>query len=120
MTTTITDRAAQMFPELTSAQIDRISSVGHRRDVRAGEVLFEVGDQNTRFFVVLSGAIEIVRPIGDREEPVVVHQAGPVHGGDQHAVRAAQSGARAHRQRRRGHRRRPGRICEPSCSVTRS
>ena len=69
----IVERAAQMFPKLTPAQVERISSVGHRRDVRAGEVLFEVGEQNTRFFVVLSGAIEIVRPVGDREEPVIVH-----------------------------------------------
>jgi thioredoxin reductase (NADPH) len=67
------ERAAQMFPKLTAAQIERISTVGHRREVRAGEVLFDVGDQNTRFFVVLEGAIEIVRPIGDREEPVVEH-----------------------------------------------
>src|SRR5216683_511453 len=73
MATSIMDRAAQMFPQLTPAQIDRISSIGHRRDVRAGEVLFDVGDQNTRFFVVLSGTIDIVRPIGDREEPVIVH-----------------------------------------------
>jgi thioredoxin reductase (NADPH) len=69
----IMDRAAQMFPQLTPAQIERISSVGRRREVRAGEVLFDVGDQNTRFFVVLCGAIDIVRPIGDREEPVTVH-----------------------------------------------
>ena len=73
-------RAAQMFPQLTPAQIERIASVGHRRDVRAGEVLFDVGDQNTRFFVVLSGAIDIVRPIGDREEPVVVHRPGEFTG----------------------------------------
>ncbi|HMI86843.1 MAG TPA: FAD-dependent oxidoreductase [Polyangiaceae bacterium] len=70
---TIMDRAAQMFPQLTPAQIDRISTVGHRRDVRAGDVLFDVGDQNTRFFVVLSGSVEIVRPIGDRDEPVTLH-----------------------------------------------
>ena len=38
-------------------------------------MLFEAGEQNTRFFVVLAGAIEIVRPIGDREEPVTVHHA---------------------------------------------
>jgi len=68
-------RAAQMFPRLTPAQIDRISSYGQRRDVRAREVLIEVGDQNTCFFVVLAGALELVRPIGDREEPVrVLHE----------------------------------------------
>jgi len=69
----IMDRAAQMFPQLTPAQIERISSIGRRREVRAGEVLFDVGDQNTCFFVVLRGAIDIVRLIGDREEPVTVH-----------------------------------------------
>ena len=61
----IMERAAQMFPQLTPAQIERISSIGHRRDVRAGEVLFDVGDQNTRFFVVISGAIDIVRLLGE-------------------------------------------------------
>jgi thioredoxin reductase (NADPH) len=61
-------------------QIDRIASIGHRRDVRAGEVLFDAGDQNTRFFVVLSGAIEIVRPVGDREEPMTVHHPGQFTG----------------------------------------
>jgi len=71
----VMDRATQMFPELTPAQVERIAGVGRRREVRAGEVLIEAGEQNTRFFVVLSGAIEIVRLIGDREEPVVVHQA---------------------------------------------
>ena len=68
------ERAAQMFPKLTAAQIERISTVGRRRDVRAGEVLFDVGDQNTAFFMVVSGAIDIVRPIGDREDPVTEHR----------------------------------------------
>ena len=69
-TMAITDRTAQMFPRLTSAQIDRISGSGQRRNVRAGEVLFDVGEQNTPLFVVVSGAVAVVRLIGDREEPV--------------------------------------------------
>jgi thioredoxin reductase (NADPH) len=71
------DRTAQMFPELTPAQVDRIATIGRRSQVPAGEVLFDQGDQNTRFFVVLSGAIEIVQPVGNAEKPVVVH--GPRH-----------------------------------------
>jgi thioredoxin reductase (NADPH) len=67
------ERAAQMFPELTTAQIDRIAGVGRRRQVQAGEVLFDVGDQNTRFFVVVSGAVEIVQLTGDTEELIVLH-----------------------------------------------
>jgi thioredoxin reductase (NADPH) len=80
MATAIMDRAAQMFPQLTPAQIERISGIGHRRDVRAGDVLFDVGDQNTRFFVVVSGTIDVVRMIGDREEPVTVHHPGEFTG----------------------------------------
>ncbi|HVZ73388.1 MAG TPA: FAD-dependent oxidoreductase [Polyangia bacterium] len=70
------DRAAQTFPTLTPAQIDRIAAVGRRVTSPAGEVLFDVGDQNTRFFVVLSGSVEIVQPVGEVERPVVIHEAG--------------------------------------------
>ena len=76
----IMERAAQMFPKLTPAQIDRISSIGHRREVRAGEMLYDVGDQNTRFFVVLAGEIEVLRLIGEREEPVTKHHAAEFTG----------------------------------------
>jgi len=69
------DRTAQMFPRLTPAQIERIASVGRRCEVPAGEVLIERGDQNTRFYVVLSGAIEIVQP-GAVERQIVVHGPG--------------------------------------------
>jgi thioredoxin reductase (NADPH) len=74
------DRAAQMFPVLTAAQIERISRVGQRLEIPKDELLFDVGDQNTRFFVVLSGAVEIARPTGARDEPIVVHRAGEFTG----------------------------------------
>jgi thioredoxin reductase (NADPH) len=74
------DRAAQMFPKLTPAQIDRVSRIGYRRDVHAGEVLYDLGEQNTRFFVVLTGEIDLVRPIGNREEPVIVLHPGEFTG----------------------------------------
>jgi thioredoxin reductase (NADPH) len=71
------DRTEQTFPTLTPAQIERIASVGHRLEAPAGQVLFDVGEQNTRFFVVLAGSIEIVQPVAGLEKPVVVH--GPGH-----------------------------------------
>ncbi|MEO8180482.1 MAG: FAD-dependent oxidoreductase [Deltaproteobacteria bacterium] len=74
------DRRLQMFPELTDAQLRRISGIGERRSVRAGEILFEVGEQNTKFFVVTEGGIEVVRPVGEREEPVVLHGPGQFTG----------------------------------------
>src|SRR5262249_13533879 len=80
MATNVLDRAAQMFPTLTQAQIDRISRIGRRREIHAGDVLFDVGDQNTCFFVVLSGEIAIVLPRADSEKSIVVHQAGQFTG----------------------------------------
>src|SRR5438477_5087465 len=74
------DRRDQMFPKLTAAQLARISGVGERRRVRSGEVLFEVGEQHTRFFVVIEGAIEIVRPGDGSAEPITVHGPGEFTG----------------------------------------
>jgi thioredoxin reductase (NADPH) len=69
-----------MFPVLTAAQVDRIARIGRRRDVRAGEVLLDWGEQNTAFVVVLTGEKQLVARIGEREEPVVVHQPGQFTG----------------------------------------
>jgi thioredoxin reductase (NADPH) len=80
MATPVMERAEQMFPRLTPGQIERIASVGKQRAVPAGEVLFDVGDQNTCFFVVLSGAVEVLRPVDGGEERVVVHQPGQFTG----------------------------------------
>jgi thioredoxin reductase (NADPH) len=76
----ILERAAQMFPTLTQRQVDRIANVGHRREIRADEVLFDVGDQNTCFFVVLTGEIAILQPHGEHEKVIVVHRAGQFTG----------------------------------------
>src|SRR3989454_6127011 len=80
MTEMYPERRDQMFPKLTQAQIARISGVGERRKVRSGEVLFELGEQNTRFFVVIEGAIEIVRPVDGREERITVLGPGEFTG----------------------------------------
>jgi thioredoxin reductase (NADPH) len=74
------ERAAQMFPQLTQAQIDRIANVGRRREVQAGEVVVELGEQNTGFFLVLTGALEIVNPVGALEEPIIVLGPGQFTG----------------------------------------
>jgi thioredoxin reductase (NADPH) len=74
------ERAAQAFPVLTPAQIERISLIGERRQVQPGELLFDAGEQNTRFYVILSGTVEIVEPVGDGESPVAVHGPGQFTG----------------------------------------
>ncbi len=69
-----------MFPRLTEAQVARIASVGTRRMVKAGEVVFEVGDRDTAFFVVLEGELEVLRPLATGEERVVLHGRGEFTG----------------------------------------
>ena len=74
------EHRARMFPQLTPAQVERIEKLGTRRRVKAGEVVFEVGDRKTAFFVVLEGALEILRPVGDGEARVVLHGPGEFTG----------------------------------------
>jgi thioredoxin reductase (NADPH) len=74
------ERAEQTFPVLTPAQIDRVAALGHRTRAPAGEILYEAGEQNTRFFVVVSGAVEVVQPVGGIEKLIVVHGPGQFTG----------------------------------------
>jgi len=69
-----------MFPVLTPAQIDRIRPLGHLRKVETGEILFEPNEAGVRFFVMLSGSLEIVQPTLDGERPIVTHGPGEFTG----------------------------------------
>jgi thioredoxin reductase (NADPH) len=72
----ITERRAQMFPKLTETQLARVSRLGKRRPVKAGEVLFSQGDEDVHFYVLLSGEMEIVfRRLG-QPDLRVTHGAG--------------------------------------------
>jgi thioredoxin reductase (NADPH) len=69
--------AQQAFPVLTEEQIALLRPLGEVRRTRAGDVLFEVGDRDYPFVVVLSGKTEVV----DRSEGVdrVLMTGGPGH-----------------------------------------
>ncbi len=67
------DARTQTFPVLTTTQIDRIRSLGKLRRVVTGEILFEPGDMDVSFFVLLSGSMEIVQPDFTGERPVATH-----------------------------------------------
>src|SRR5215204_5803723 len=71
--TTATER---LFPTLTAAQMARISALGRRRPITAGEVLVNVGDKDIPFFVVLSGAIQILQPSGATSTLIVTYRSG--------------------------------------------
>jgi thioredoxin reductase (NADPH) len=74
------DARTQAFPVLTAAQIDRVLPLGKVRKVQTGEVLFEPGDTNVPFFVLLSGGMEIVQPDLTGERPIATHARGEFTG----------------------------------------
>ena len=70
----------QIFPKLTPAQLRRIAAHGHRRASQSGEVLYEQGERDVPFFVVISGELEIVQPSGASETIVTVVGPGQITG----------------------------------------
>ena len=57
-----------LFPRLTAAQIDQLAENAETLSLSPGEVLFEQGQRDTPFFVILSGAVDVIdrAPEGDR------------------------------------------------------
>ena len=70
----------KIFPKLTPVQIRRITLHGRIRSVQSGKVLIEQGDRTVPFFVVITGEVEILRPLGARETLVTVHGPGEFTG----------------------------------------
>jgi len=72
----------QIFPKLTPEQIGRITPHGQTRAIEPGEVLYEQGEIDAPFFVVVSGGIEVVRPLGPGavETLVTVYGSGQFTG----------------------------------------
>jgi thioredoxin reductase (NADPH) len=74
------DMRGEAFPILTAEQINRLRPLSQVRKVKAGDILFEPGDSDVPFFVLLSGAMEIVQPERHGELLIVGHQAGEFTG----------------------------------------
>jgi len=73
------DRDA-LFPKLSVAQIARLAAFGVRRNVAAGEVIFEQGSSRRGLFIVLRGRLEIVSPSRDGEVRITIHEGGEFTG----------------------------------------
>ncbi|MGH8137026.1 MAG: FAD-dependent oxidoreductase [Steroidobacteraceae bacterium] len=80
MSTLLESRREQMFPKLTAAQIARLEPHGKRLRISAGQVLSEAGERHRDLLVILSGALEIVRPGLGGEDLVAVQAAGEFGG----------------------------------------
>lgn len=74
------DARTQAFPTLSAAQINRIRALGTVRRVEKDEILFEPGETTIPFFVLLSGAMEIVQPALNGERAVATHGPGEFTG----------------------------------------
>jgi thioredoxin reductase (NADPH) len=66
------------FPTLSD---DRLAALGQcsytaRKTYRDGEPLFQAGDRDSKFFIVISGRIEIVDESGNQPKTVVFHEPG--------------------------------------------
>jgi thioredoxin reductase (NADPH) len=57
-----------LFPRLTAAQIDELAEHAETLSLSPGDVLFKQGQRDTPFFVILSGAVDVIdrHPEGDR------------------------------------------------------
>jgi len=76
----VVSRPEDVFPTLTPAQVSRIAAHGRRRATVSGEVLIDVGDQPVPFFVVVSGEVQVLRPVDGVETLIVSHRAGQFTG----------------------------------------
>src|SRR2546428_9146102 len=75
-----TSHSEHLFPTLTAAQVQRIAGHGRRRAIARGEVLVDVGDKASPFFVVVSGELQVVRPSGATATLIVTHRPGQFSG----------------------------------------
>lgn len=70
-----------LFQGLPTTDLGRIAELASPRDVQEGEFLFREGDPGDKFYIVYSGAVEILkeRPLGDHER-LAVKRSGEAFG----------------------------------------
>jgi thioredoxin reductase (NADPH) len=66
---------AELAPTLDATDIDVLEAIGTRRSVAAGEYLYREGDSAYEFYVVLSGAVDIL--VGSDEGQRLIIRHGP-------------------------------------------
>ncbi len=71
---------AELFPKLTDEQVDRLREYGAVRRIGAGEVLFQAGDRDIDFFVVLSGVLGVFVVSGTDEQMLGAYGPGDFTG----------------------------------------
>lgn len=70
----------RIFPTLSDEQISCVQSFGRVEALTAGTALFERGERNVDFFLVLEGEIEIYEHYNDGTRTITIHQPGQFTG----------------------------------------
>ncbi len=64
------------FPVLDATELGRLEAIGSRRSVMGGEYLFREGDPAYDFYVVVSGAVDILMRTDDADRVLTRHGPG--------------------------------------------
>src|SRR5258707_3894946 len=67
---------SEMFPVLTSAQQARVLAHGQRRTVEQNEIVVELNEHVTKFFVVVNGQLHILQVSNKQEHVVAICNPG--------------------------------------------
>src|SRR5260370_24359483 len=66
----------EMFPVLTAEQQARVLAHGQRRTAEQGEIVVELNEHVTKFFVVVSGQLHILQVSTNQEHVVAICNPG--------------------------------------------
>jgi thioredoxin reductase (NADPH) len=72
----VTEDEALGWKPLSAAQLAELETYGQRRPMAVGDYLYRAGDASYDFFVVLSGAVDIIVTGKYEERLIVTHTAG--------------------------------------------
>jgi phosphoserine phosphatase RsbU/P len=73
-------RNISLFARLSEVDLGQIAERVTKRELQAGEVLFHEGDEGKVCYVILSGALEALKQMGETELHLEVRQAGQIMG----------------------------------------
>jgi len=71
---TLEARRAQMLPDLTAEELERIRRFGNVRRYEDGERLFQTGKRGPGMFVVLSGTVRVMRHDSIGSDTLIIEQ----------------------------------------------
>lgn len=62
---------APLFQSLTSAQVERVGALVELRKLEPGQILFLAGEPCHGFYILLEGAVQLLRPHGEGQETLL-------------------------------------------------